>query len=193
MVNAASVGGYRLRRRAGKLKTLCLAVANGVEVNVSQKFRLATVVRAISIFAVLIVFDGSLTRSAYAGDAKDVRLWLAFETTGRAVIIVDPSYAKIWRNKPDKPKKVNWDTVNNSQYEELFWELRYDPSKGGASADYFGDVDIVCGETAIKVQPEKKPDFPNAQWPYAVSVYACKNGVKAQKLACVDPRIVWKD
>ena len=98
-----------------------------------------------------------------------------------------------WRNKPNKPKKVEWTTVNTTRYPELFWELRYDPSKGGGTADYFGDVDIECGVANIKVQPDKKPDFPNAQWPYSVTAYACADGVKAQEVATVDPRIVWKD
>jgi len=74
-----------------------------------------------------------------------------------------------------------------------FWEIRYDPSKGGGTADYFGDVDIECGKNEIKVQPDKKPDFPNAEWPYSITVYACADGVKAQKIASVDPRIIWND
>jgi len=107
--------------------------------------------------------------------------------------MVDPLNTKIGRNNPNKPKKVNWSTFNCSPYDELFWELRYDPSKGGGAANYFGDVDIECGKIEIKVQPYNKPDFPNAEWPYSITVYACADGVKAQKIATIDPRIKWQD
>ena len=40
---------------------------------------------------------------------------------------------------------------------------------------------------------DKKPDFPEAEWPYSITVYACIDGAKAQKIAAVDPRIIWKD
>ena len=130
---------------------------------------------------------------AHAGDNKDVRLRVMTEPSGIQVVTVVPLHAKIWRNKPNKPKKINWKTVNESPYGEIFWEIRYDPSKGGGTADYFGDVDIECGKTEIKVQPDKKPDFPNAEWPYVVTVYACVNGAKAQKLGTIDPRIIWND
>ncbi len=45
----------------------------------------------------------------------------------------------------------------------------------------------------IKVQPDKKPDIPKAEWPYSITVFACLDGVKAQKLATLDPRIIWQD
>jgi hypothetical protein len=149
--------------------------------------RLATMTLAIVVAALLIA------GSAQAADRKDVKLTLTVYSAGTATISVDPEDATIWRNKPDKPKKVNWKTINKSTYDELFWELRYEPSKGGGTADYFGDVDIACGETERKVQPDKKPDFPYAQWPYSVAVYSCVDGARGAKLAEVDPRIVWKD
>lgn len=149
--------------------------------------RLATMTLAIVVAALLIA------GSAQAADKKDVKLTLTVDSAGTATISVDPEDATIWRNKPDKPKKVNWKTINKSTYDELFWELRYEPSKGGGTADYFGDVDIACGETERKVQPDKKPDFPYAQWPYSVAVYSCVDGARGAKLAEVDPRIVWKD
>ena len=149
--------------------------------------RLATMTLAIVIAALLIA------GSAEAADKKDVKLTLDINSAGTAVISVDPEDAQIWRNKPNKPKKVNWKTVNNSSHAQLFWELRYDPDKGGGTANYFGDVDIACGETAKKIQPDKKPDFPYAQWPYSVTAYACVDGVKGQEVATVDPRIIWND
>ena len=149
--------------------------------------RLATVSLPVFIAGLLI------TCSLEAADTKDVKLTLNVDAAGAASISVEPEDAQIWRKKPDKPKKVNWETVNKSRHTQLFWELRYDPDKGGGSANYFGDVDIACGETAEKVQPDKKPDFPYAQWPYSVTVYSCVDGAKGAKLAEVDPRIVWKD
>ena len=148
---------------------------------------------ALVIAIVLIASGGPMAGFAHAGDHKVVRLKVITEPSGRQVIMVDPSYAKIWRDMPKKPKKIKGETVNYSPYEELFWELRYDPSKGGGSANYFGNVDIECGETEIKVQPNKKPDFPNAEWPYSVTAFACVGDAKAQKVATVDPRIIWKD
>ena len=147
-------------------------------------------VMALAAVVVTVMFAGT----APAADKKtNIQLTLKITMTGNMYIQVQPRDAKIWRNRPDKPKKVNWWTVNYTDYEELFWEIRYDDSKGGGTANYFGDVDIGCSETEIKVQPHKKPDFPNAEWPYAVAVYACANGQKAQRLATVDPRIIWND
>ena len=155
--------------------------------------RLAAITYALAIVVVLAVFSGAFAGTAHAADKKDIELTVMTHRTGYIYIMVDPSFAKIWRNKPNKPKKINWTTKNLSPYDELFWELRYDPSKGGSSANYFGDVDIECGETQKKVQPDKKPDIPNAQWPYSVTVYKCIAGSKGQKVATVDPRIIWKD
>lgn len=148
----------------------------------------------LAIMALAAVIAGlMIAGTAEAADTKDVKLTLTVSSAGTATITVDPEDAKIWRNKPNKPKKVNWQTVNESSHNQLFWELRYDPGKGGGTANYFGDVDIACGETEKKVQPDKKPDFPYAQWPYSVTAYSCVDGVKGDQLADVDPRIVWKD
>jgi hypothetical protein len=155
--------------------------------------RLAALTYPFVIAIVLGFFSGPFAGSACAGEYKYVGLEIMTDPVGRQVITVDPAYAKIWRNKPDKPKKINWKTTNNSPYEDLFWEIRYDPSKGGGTADYFGDVDIECGQAAIKVQPDKTPDFPNAEWPYSVTVFVCVDGVKGKELATVDPRIIWND
>jgi hypothetical protein len=158
--------------------------------------RFASMTLALVIAAVLVAFSSPLTSTAHAGEKdkkKDVTLTLTLGLTGIPYIKVQPRDAKIWRNKPDKPKKVNWIAVNNSPYSEVFWEIRYAPSKGGESANYFGDVDIECGQTEIKVQPDKKPDFPKAEWPYSVTAYGCADGQKAQRLAELDPRIIWND
>ena len=152
--------------------------------------------RCFTAMALIIVVAAVLIASpADAADKKTtIQLRLDQDINGMPIIKVQPRDAKIWRNKPDKPKKVEWWwTENDTSYSEIFWEIRYDPSKGGGTADYFGDVDIECGRTEIKVQPDKKPDFPNAEWPYSITVYACKDGVKAQEIASVDPRIIWND
>jgi len=142
----------------------------------------------------LIIVAVFVASFSYAADKKtNIQLALDQNVNGEVVIKVQPRDAKIWRNKPDKPKKVEWWwTVNDTSYPEIFWEIRYDASKGG-TADYFGEVNIECGQKEIKVQPDKKPDIPKAEWPYSITVYACKDGVKAQKIATVDPRIIWQD
>ena len=150
-------------------------------------------IHALVIAAVFVALSFPFTGSAQAADKKDVELTLTLGPAGDYGIRVMPPDATIWRNKPNKPKKINWTTLAVSAYEGLYWEIRYDPSKGGGSANYFGDVDIECGETKKKVQPDKKPEVPNAEWPYSVTVYACVDGAKAQELATVDPRIIWKD
>lgn len=154
-----------------------------------KRLRFATITLTIVIAAVLIA------GSTGAADKKTtIQLRLDENLAERAVIEVQPLDAKIWRNKPDKPKKVEWWWESNvTSFSEIYWEIRYDPSKEGATANYFGDVDIKCGETRVKVQPDKKPDFPKAEWPYSITVFACKDGVKAQEIATVDPRIIWQD
>jgi len=152
--------------------------------------------RCFTAMALIIVVAAVLIASpADAADKKTtIQLRLDQNINGMPIVKVQPRDAKIWRNKPDKPKKVEWWwSFNDTSYSEIFWEIRYDPSKGGGTADYFGDVDIECGKNEIKVQPDKKPDFPNAEWPYSITVYACKDGVKAQEIASVDPRIIWND
>jgi hypothetical protein len=154
-----------------------------------QRIRFATMSLGLVIAALLIAGPTD------AADKKtNIQLALDQNVNGEVIIKVQPRDAKIWRNKPDKPKKVEWWwEVNDTSYTELLWEIRYDPSKGGSTADYFGNVDIECGKNDIKVQPDKKPDFPKAEWPYSITVYACRDGVKAQKLATLDPRIIWQD
>jgi len=154
-----------------------------------HRFRFATIILG------LIIAANMIAGSAGAADKK-TKIELSLEVASTAVpfIKVKPRDAKIWRNKPDKPKKIEWWwTENVASNAEIFWEIRYDPSKSGGTANYFGDVDIECGKNEIKVQPDKKPDFPNAEWPYSITVYACKNGVKDQKIATIDPRIIWQD
>ena len=157
--------------------------------------RFAAVTRSLVMVAVFVAFSSPFAGSADAGDKKkNIELALKVGTTAKPYITVRPRDAKIWRNKPGKPKNVRWWwTVNKTSYAEIFWEIRYEPSKGGGTANYFGDVDIECGQAEIKVQPDKMPDSPNAEWPYSITAYACANGVKAQKLATLNPRIIWAD
>ena len=131
--------------------------------------------------------------AADAAEFKAVDLKLKDDGAGNLTIVVDPENAPIWRNKQGKAKKVRWVVKSTGGYDQLFWELRYDPDKGGGSGNYFGDVDLACGETQVKVKPDPKPDFPFAQWPYAITVYACVDGAKGEELASVDPRIKWND
>lgn len=165
-----------------------------LEVEMQVEYRIRTIVFAIVIFAVLVAFSGPIAGPADAAEKTNIKLELDMDLNGRPVIKVTPRDAKIWRNKPNKPKKVYWYVYQNyTSFDELYWEFRYEPSKGGGTANYFGDVDIKCGEDDIKVQPDKTPDVANAEWPYSITVYGCVDGAKAQKITTVDPRIVWKD
>jgi hypothetical protein len=156
--------------------------------------RFAAITRSLRVVGVLAVLSvGLLAGPAHAGDDRLVRLKLLTESSGRQLIMVDPPHAKIWRNTPNKPKNVSWSTVNYSPYEQLYWEIRYHPSGSGNSANYFGDVDIECGETEIIVQPDIKPDSAHAEWAYKVTVYACVDGARGQYVANDTARIVWKD
>ena len=156
----------------------------------------AVVTRLVAATVVMAAFSGPCARSAYAGDTKtkSVKLELEQGFGGAPRIMINPPWAKIWRNKPGKAQTIRWFMLKNrTSYYEVFWEFRYDPSKKGATADYFGEVDLECGETGVEASPKMKPDSPQAEWPYSITAYACANGVKAQKIATVNARIIWKD
>jgi hypothetical protein len=138
----------------------------------------------------LVSFAGG---AAADPDAKEVNLTAVADGAGGCTITVDPETAIISRGPNAKIKKVYWVTEPNPELGELYWELRYDPGKGGGSENYFGDVDLACGESSIKVQPSPKPSIPNAEWPYMVTVYRCADGAKSEYLCTVDPRIRWDD
>lgn len=131
--------------------------------------------------------------TATANDAKEVTLEVVTGPSGECTITVSPENAVISRGPNAKIKKVYWVAKPNSDLGELYWELRYDPGKGGGSKNYFGDVNLTCGADSIKVQPNPKPKIPNAEWPYMVTVYRCENGAKGPYLCTVDPRIRWND
>ena len=158
----------------------------------TSRRRLSVIIMVVGTIGVLIL-GGASAVSAQQPDGREVTLELSTDGAGNPTIMVSPETATIWRNKHGKVKKVVWVAMPNAQYGELFWELRWDPSKGGESENYFGSVDLPCGVSRIKVQPRPKPTIPYAQWPYMVTVYSCSNGAKGQELATVDPRIRWDD
>jgi len=141
-----------------------------------------------AVVAILTV--APTTAVADPPDAKEVTLTLQVDGEGNCSITVDPETAVIERGDNAKIKKVYWVATPNDDHPNLFWELRWDPDKGGASENYFGDVDLACGVENIKVQPDK-PKIDNAEWPYAVTVFDCVDGAKAEELCTVDPRIRW--
>jgi hypothetical protein len=152
--------------------------------------------RRFAAVTALVFIATVLTAGTAGAEDKNTHIKLALDQNlnGVVVIKVQPRDAKIWRDTPNKPNRVEWWwMVNDTSYPEIFWEIRYDPAKGGGTGDYFGNVDIECGQTDIVVEPDKKPDAPKAQWPYSITVYACRGGVKAQKIATIDPRIIWQD
>lgn len=126
-------------------------------------------------------------------DSREVTLTAVADGAGGCTITVNPETAIISRGNNQKIKKVYWVSELNPEFGELYWELRYDPGKGGGSENYFGDVNLACGEASIKVQPKPKPSIPNAEWPYMVTVYSCVDGAKGEYLCMVDPRIKWND
>lgn len=126
-------------------------------------------------------------------DAREVTLTAAADGAGGCTITVSPETAIISRGNTAEIKKVYWVAEPNAELGELYWEIRYDPGKGGGSENYFGDVNLACGESSIKVQPKPKPKIPNAEWPYMVTVYQCADGAKGPYLCTVDPRIKWND
>ncbi len=153
---------------------------------------LTAVIMVMGTIGVLIL-GGASTVSAQQPDAREITLELTMDGAGYPTIIVTPETATIWRTKHGKVKKVEWTALANAEHAELYWELRWDPSKGGESENFFGNVDLPCGVTEIKVQPKPKPTIPYAEWPYMVTVYSCSDGAKGQELATVDPRIRWDD
>lgn len=142
--------------------------------------------------ATVIITAAPAIVSADPPDAKEVTLQVAVNGDGGCSITVIPEIGVIQRGNNAKIKKVYWVALPNDQYPQLFWELRWDPDKGGASENYFGNVDLACGIDNIKVQPDK-PTIDNAEWPYAVTVFGCVDGAKAEQLCTVDPRIRWEN
>lgn len=159
----------------------------------------ATNRRKLSVFLIVVgtigalIVGGRSTVSAQQPDAREITLGLSINEAGHPTITVSPETAAIWRNKHGKVKKVEWAALANAEHAELYWELRWAPSKGGGTDNFFGNVDLPCGVTKIKVQPNPKPKIPYAEWPYMVTVYSCSGGAKGQRLATVDPRIRWDD
>lgn len=125
-------------------------------------------------------------------DAREVTLTVTESGPGQCTITVDPDPAHIWRGPNEKIKKVKWVAAPDPEHRELYWELRYKSNSPVASGNYFGDVDLPCGVTQIKKQPAT-PGKAKAAWPYSVTVYLCKDGVKKAKLCRKDPRIQWND
>ena len=156
--------------------------------------RVALALRVVVAVAVLGVLAGPLADTATAGDNSVIKIALDEVAGGRSMIRVNPRDAKIWRNNPKKPQHILWWMIKNrTSYSELYWEFRFDPAKEGAAEDFFGEVVLGCGEKEVIAQPEKMPETPNAQWPYSITVFACKGGVKAQKLATANPKVIWQD
>jgi hypothetical protein len=159
-----------------------------------RKNHRAIVVRIIVAVAVLGVFAGPFADTAIASDNSVIKLGLDEVAGGRSMIRVNPRDAKIWRDNPEKSQQILWWMVKNrTSYSEIYWEFRFDASKEGGSKDFFGKVDLGCGEKEVIAEPEITPENSNAVWPYSITVYACRDGVKAQKLATANPKVIWQD
>jgi len=148
----------------------------------------------IFLTVVLVCVAGDAAAQSGGGnDARTVTLRAVSDGAGGCTITVSPETAIISRGNQAKIKKVYWVSEPNSELGDLYWELRYDPGKGGGSENYFGDINLACGAPSIKVQPKPKPKIPNAEWPYMVTAYRCVDGAKGTYLCTVDPRIKWND
>ena len=141
----------------------------------------------------VLILSGASAVSAQQPDGREVTLELSMDGAGYPTIIVSTKTDTIWRNAQGKVKKVVWVAMPDAQYGELYWELRWDPSKGGGSDNFCRNGNLSFWVSDIKVQPKPKPKVPYAEWPYMVTVYSCSGGVKGQELATVDPRIRWDD
>ena len=139
------------------------------------------------------VAGDAAAQSGGGNDARTVTLQAVSDGAGGCTITVSPETAVISRGNNARIKKVYWTGESSSEFGDLYWELRYDPGKGGGSENYFGDVNLACGVPSIKVQPRPKPRIPNAEWPYMVTAYRCVDGAKGPYLCTVDPRIKWND
>ena len=160
-----------------------------------RNHRVANITRAIAGVAIIAAFSGAGAEPACAGNTTVVKLELDEIGSGITRIRVNPRDAKIWRGEPGKAQKIRWWMVKNrTSYSQILWEFRYAASREGATADYFGDVDLECGKTEVEVPPEMLPESAEAAWPYSITAYACADGVKGQKIATIDTvRVVWKD
>ena len=153
--------------------------------------RPVTVAMIVIAFGISVLWVGGA--EADPPDAREVTLKAMSDGAGGCTITVSPENAIISRGNNAKIKKVYWVGEANPELGELYWEIRYDPGKGGGTENYFGDVNLGCGAGSIKVQPKPKPKIPNAEWPYMVTVYSCVDGAKGEYLCTVDPRIKWND
>ncbi len=151
-------------------------------------------VSKMSVVVACVCFGLLSWAGGAAADSGAVEVTLTAEADGAGgcKINVSPENATISRERGAGPSRVNWVVKPNPDLGDLFWELRYDPGKGDASKNYFGGVDITCGKPSKNVKPEK-PTIPNAEWPYMVTVYSCKDGNKYEYMCMVDPRIKWND
>jgi hypothetical protein len=165
------------------------------EVGVTAQRFFSVMTHSFVMVAMAVSFAGLSAFSAEAADETPIRLELRLERgTGRTFVLVVPPKAKIWRSTPDKPRAIYLTGINTTEYVEVALEIRYNDSDKGASADYFGDIDIACGQKgSMIVEPSEIPDAAGAEWPYTVTVYACKDGAKAQVVGTANARIIWAD
>lgn len=128
-----------------------------------------------------------------AQETAEVSLKVEVMGPDKCKITVHPETAHISRGSG---AGVKWEAETNSNLGELYWEIRYEKDSEGASGNYFGDVNLTCESSSLRKQPVSEPptEKRNAEWPYMVTVYHCKeDGSKGKKLCDVDPRIKWND
>jgi hypothetical protein len=168
------------------------------EVTLRPRKRCVSIVLFLALIGSSVVSVGPWTGVAEAGDKESfslVRLRLSVQRSGMFFVNGAPGHAKLWRQTEGKPAIIRWETWNGSPYEELYWEIRFNSDDAKATENFFGDVDVPCGEDTVDIRVKKKPDVANAEWPYTATVFACQEGAKAVEVASMAKglRIIWKD
>ena len=125
--------------------------------------------------------------------SKDTKYYPVLLEWDGTKINVYPDKPIIWKSSNKKLKGIRWTVIDNQATAdtELAWELRYKPNSTYASGNYFGDLDIDCGDNCIEKKPTK-PNLSKMSWPYSIEVFDCSGG-KKKSLYKMDPRVKWGD
>ena len=89
------------------------------------------------VAAVIVIACGILISwpvgAAADNESREVTLTAVADGSGGCTITVSPETAIISRGKKAKIKKVYWVGETNPELGDLYWEIRYEPGKGGNS------------------------------------------------------------
>jgi len=155
--------------------------------------------RTLAVGGGAVVVVVALLSVALAGPRK-----IKMEWVGDAECVkLDPADPRMWQDRfvntiKFKPKRVKW-VVKKEQRNKYYWEFSYDSTSTDANknkpgrGDFLSDVDpIKCKNpqhtTSKKVKDQKK----DVNWPYAITVWECKDGIKdPDKDPCTKDPVIW--